>query len=66
MEKDKLKNIIENVKDKPNKDLLEAEDFLFQQHESLKLHIIDLTKKLESIENLHDIVIKEIENRKLL
>ena len=66
MEKDKLKNIIKNVKDKPNKDLLEAEDFLFQQHESLKLHIIDLTKKLESIENLHDIVIKEIENRKLL
>lgn len=66
MEAEKLKNIIENAKDKPNRDLLEAEEFLYKQHETLKLHIIDLTKKLESIENLHDVISKEIENRKLV
>lgn len=65
MEVERLKNIVENVKDKPNKDLFDAEDFLFKQHEELKSRIIDLTNKLESIENLHQIVITEIENRKI-
>ncbi len=65
MESNRLKNIIENAKDKSNKDLFEAEDFLFKQHEELKLHIIELTRKLESIENLHQVIITEIENRKM-
>jgi hypothetical protein len=65
MESNRLKNIIENAKDKSNKDLFEAEEFLFKQHEELKTHIIDLTRKLESIENLHQVIITEIENRKV-
>lgn len=63
MEIEKLKNIVENAKDKSNKDLFDAENFLFKQHEELKLHIIELTRKLESIENLHQVIITEIENR---
>jgi len=43
MEIEKLKNIVENAKDKSNKDLFDAENFLFKQHEELKLHIIELT-----------------------
>jgi len=64
MESEKLKNIIENVKDKSNKDLFEAEEFLYNQHESLKLHIIELTHKLESLENLYNVINNEIEKRK--
>jgi hypothetical protein len=65
MEKDKLINVIENLEHKSNKDLFETEDFLFKQHEELKNYIVDLTLKLEQIEELHDKVLKEIENRKV-
>jgi hypothetical protein len=65
MEKDKLINVIENLEHKSNKDLFETEDFLFKQHEELKNYIVDLTLKLEQIEDLHDKVLKEIENRKV-
>ena len=64
MDAEKLKNIVENATNKSNKDLFDAEDFLFKQHEELKKHIVDLTHKLEAIENLHQIIITEIENRK--
>jgi hypothetical protein len=65
MEKDKLINVIENLEHKSNKDLFETEDFLFKQHEELKNYIVDLTLKLEQIEELHDKILKEIENRKV-
>jgi len=64
MEKDKFVNVIENIKDKSNKDLFEVEDFLFKQHEELKNYIVTMTHKLETIENLHSKVLEEIENRK--
>jgi hypothetical protein len=65
MDIQKLQNIVENAKDKSNKDLFEAEDFLFKQHEELKLYIVELTRKLEFIENLHETISAEIENRKV-
>lgn len=65
MDIQKLQNIVENAKDKSNKDLFEAEDFLFKQHEELKLYIVELTRKLEFIENLHETITTEIENRKI-
>ena len=64
MEKDKFVNVIENIKDKSNKDLFEVEDFLFKQHVELKNYIVTMTHKLETIENLHSKVLEEIENRK--
>ena len=60
---EKLQNIVENAKDKSNKDLFDAEEFLFKQHE--ELYIVELTKKLEFIENLHETITTEIENRKI-
>lgn len=62
---EKLQNIVENAKDKSNKDLFDAEEFLFKQHEELKLYIVELTKKLDFIENLHETITTEIENRKI-
>lgn len=65
MEKDKFLKTIENIEHKSNKDLYEAEEFLFKQHEELKNLIIDLTVKLEKIEEIYESVVKEIENRKV-
>jgi prefoldin subunit 5 len=65
MDKDKFVNVIENIEHKSNKDLFETEEFLYKQHEELKTLIIDLTHKLEKIEELYEKVVKEIENRKL-
>lgn len=65
MDKDKFVNVIENIEHKSNKDLFETEEFLFKQHEELKSFIVDLTVKLEKIEELHSQVMNEIEKRKL-
>jgi hypothetical protein len=65
MEKDKFVNVIENIEHKSNKDLFEVEEFLFKQHEELKKYIVDLTLKLENIEDLHEKVLIEIEKRKV-
>jgi hypothetical protein len=66
MEKEKLLNIIENAKDKSNKDLLDAEGFLFEEHEKTKELIIELTRHLDGIADLHSKVVEEIENRKVI
>lgn len=65
MNKEKFINVIENFEHKSNKDLFEVEEFLFKQHEELKKYIIDLTLKLENIENLHEKILNEIEKRKI-
>jgi len=66
MEKEKLIDIIENVKDKSNKDLMDAESFLFEEHEKTKELIIELTRHMDGIEGLHSKLLKEIENRKTI
>lgn len=64
MEKVKLLEIVENVKDKSNKDLFEAEDFLYNEYEKTKSLVIELTRHMDAIEDLHTTITKEIENRK--
>lgn len=66
MEKEKLLDIIENAKDKSNRDLMDAESFLFEEHEKTKSLIIELTRHMDGIEELHSKVLKEIENRKVI
>jgi hypothetical protein len=66
MEKNKFINVIDNIEHKSNKDLFDTEEFLFNQHEELKKYIIDLTLKLETIEELHNKVLQEIEKRKII
>lgn len=64
MDGKKLIEVFENIKDKPNKDLLEAEEFLFTEHENIKKLVIQLTLRMDGIEELHDKIAKEIEKRK--
>lgn len=65
MDKDKIINIVENHKDKSNKDLLETRDILIKEYTKTKELIIDLTKHLDVIEDFYDIVNNEIKNRLL-
>ena len=53
-----------DVENKSNKDLLDAESFLFEEFETAKKLAIDLTRHMDSIEELHEKVIKEIAKRK--
>lgn len=65
MDGKKLIEIFENIQDKPNKDLLEAEAFLFNEHESIKQLVIQLTYRMEGIEELHGKITEEIQKRNI-
>lgn len=60
---EKINNIIKNAKDKPNKDLLDCRDILFEEFEKTKQLIIDLTKHLDAVENNYNIINDEIGKR---
>lgn len=64
MEKDKFLDIINNLGDKSNKDLIDVESFLFEEYEKTKGMVINLTKHMEAIEELHAKIVDEIEKRK--
>jgi hypothetical protein len=63
MDKDKIKEIVENAKDKSNKDLIESRDVLLVEFEKTKELIINLTRHLESVQEYYEIVNKEIGRR---
>lgn len=63
MDKDKLIEIVQNVKDRPNKDLIESRDILAVEFTKTKQLIIDLTRHLEAIENSYEIINTEIGKR---
>ena len=52
MDKDKIIEIVNNVKDKPNKDLLECEYVLFNEYETTKQIIVELMNHMELIEGM--------------
>jgi hypothetical protein len=64
MEKEKLESILNDLSNKSNKDLFEAEEFLFGEFEKTKALIVDLTKHIDIIEEFHRDVMVEIEKRK--
>ena len=66
MEKEKIIEIINDISNKPNKDLFDAEVFLYDEHEKTKELIISLTRHMDSIESMHKKVVKEIEKRKVI
>ncbi len=55
--------IVQNVKNKPNKDLLESRDLLNAEFNKTKDLIISLTRHLESVQSSYDIINKEIGKR---
>jgi len=65
MDKEKLLNIINDTQNKSNKDLLDAEMFLFEEIEKTKKLALELTKQMDAIEELYMKITKEIEKRKV-
>ncbi len=65
MDKEKILNIVSDIENKSNKDLLVAESFLFEEFETAKKLAIDLTRHMDTVEELHEKVIKEIAKRKV-
>jgi len=63
MDKDKLLEVIKNVKDKSNKDLFESRDLLQDEFEKTKQLIIDLTRHMEAVEINYEIINTEIGKR---
>jgi len=63
MEKEKIIEVVENVKEKSNKDLLESRDTLLVEFEKTKQLIIDLTRHLEAVEVSYEEINKEIGKR---
>jgi len=65
MTQEKIHDIVQNVQDKPNKDLLVCLELLYAEFEKTKELIIDLTKHMESIEDMYNIVNNELGKRKI-
>ena len=63
MEKEKIIEVVKNVKDKSNKDLIESRDTLLVEFEKTKELIINLTRHLESVQTDYELINKEIGNR---
>ena len=63
MEKDKVIQIANDPQNQPNKDLVEARDFLIEEFNNAKTMIIDLTRHIESIEVLYNNVNDELGKR---
>jgi hypothetical protein len=63
MDKDKIIEIVQNVKDKSNKDLIESRNVLADEYEKTKTLIVDLTRHLEVVEEYYNTVNNEVGNR---
>lgn len=63
MDKKKIEEIASDVKNKSNKDLLEARDTLKEEHENTKKLIIDLTHHMDAVRDYYDAINDEIGKR---
>lgn len=63
MEKEKLIEIANDVENKSNKDLFEAQNLLYSEFQDTKELIIELTRHLDKIEILYNNVNDEIGKR---
>jgi len=63
MESKKLIEIAEDVENKSNNDLMTVANELYEEFESTKQLIIDLTRHLDGVESLYNNVNKEIKKR---
>jgi hypothetical protein len=59
-----IKEIIKDFKNRPNKDLIKAMDYLTTEFEKTKESVIYLTKKLDYIESSYNEILKEFDVRK--
>jgi hypothetical protein len=63
LDKEKIIEIVNNVKDKSNKDLLESRDLLMSEFEKTKELIINLTRHMEIVEDYYKTINEEIGKR---
>lgn len=63
MDKNEVIKIANDVENRANKDLVDSRDFLIEEFKKTKEVIIDLTRHLESVEDLYNIINKELEKR---
>lgn len=62
--KEKIHNIIRDLKNQPNKDLMFAMEYLSKDFETTKKTLIELTKRLDALEITYNKVLEEYEKRK--
>jgi len=63
MNNEKLLDIIKNVQNKSNKDLIDTRQFLYDEFEKTKELIIDLTRHLDNVQDMYDVINDEIGKR---
>jgi hypothetical protein len=63
MDKEKIKEIINNFKESNNKDLVSALDFLSKEHELVKNTIVKLTYYFDEVENSYGKILEEFKTR---
>lgn len=63
MVEDKLIGVVSDVENKSNKDLFSALDELTTEFNKTKDLIIDLTRHLDNVERMYNVVNNEIEKR---
>lgn len=63
MDKQKIKEILDNFKDSSNKDLVSALDFLSKEHESVKTTIIKLTYYFDEVDKSYNKILEEYKKR---
>ena len=62
-QRERLKNIIKDLKNQPNKELQFALDFLSNDFNQTKSALIELTKRLDVVEQTYNKILEEYEKR---
>ena len=63
MDTEKLKEIIQDYKNKPNKDLTLVMDYINEEFNKTKQNIIDSTHYLDNLEKTYNKLLKEYQKR---
>ncbi len=63
IELNKIIEICSDVENKSNKDLFSTMEILHDEFEKTKILIVDLTRHLETVENMYNTINKEIGKR---
>lgn len=65
MDPKEIENIVKNVKDKPNKVLIESRDELQVEFEKTKELVIELTRHMDAVKESYEIINNEIGERNI-
>jgi len=65
MEAKQIEDIVKNVKDKPNKVLVESRGILKSEFEKTKDLILELTRHMDAVQESYEIINEELGNRTL-